>query len=74
MREVTKGESRGKYNQRELDVIEEVLQNPHIVTKDITEMVLPRLTETRRTERERLMIMVWNAIPYINIKAERRSL
>lgn len=38
MREVTKGESRGKYNQRELDVIEEILQNPHIVTKDITEI------------------------------------
>lgn len=38
MREVTKGEKRGKYNQRELDVIEEVLQNPHIVTKDTTEI------------------------------------
>lgn len=38
MREVKKGESRGKFNQRELDVIEEVLQNPHIVSKDITEI------------------------------------
>lgn len=38
MREVKKGESRGNFNQRELDVIEEVLQNPHIVTTEITEI------------------------------------
>jgi superfamily I DNA and/or RNA helicase len=39
MREVTKGERLGKFNQREMDVIlEEVLKNPNIVTNEISEI------------------------------------
>lgn len=39
MREVTKGERLGKFNQREMDVIlEEVLKNPRIVTNEIPEI------------------------------------
>ena len=39
MREVTKGERIGKFNQREMDVIlEEVLKNPRIATNEILEI------------------------------------
>ncbi|MEC0235001.1 AAA domain-containing protein [Paenibacillus kribbensis] len=38
MREVTRGEKLGKYNQRELDVVEEVLRHPFVIVKDKKEI------------------------------------
>jgi hypothetical protein len=38
MREVTKGKELGKFNHRELDIVEEVLEHPLVMVKDKTEI------------------------------------
>ncbi|MFK4439183.1 hypothetical protein ABH897_003960 [Paenibacillus sp. RC73] len=38
MREVTRGEKLGKFNQRELDIVEEVLEHPFVTVKDKKEI------------------------------------